>query len=96
MAYNRLGIGGALLVALLVPLALAACGRKGGLDPPPSAATPPPPAASGPAPSSFIDPTTPTGEAQPAQPAKVQTTQATAPPPTHGLWKSFVLDPLIQ
>jgi predicted small lipoprotein YifL len=84
----------ALAVALIVPLALGACGRKGPLDPPPSAATPPPPALQPqPAPSTtgLIDPLTPTGQAQQAPPP-VQTTQV-APAPQR---KSFLLDPLIQ
>ena len=68
-------------MALIVPLALGACGRKGALDPPPSAATPPPPALQPqPAPSTtgLIDPLTPTGEAQQALPPPVQTTPGPA------------------
>jgi predicted small lipoprotein YifL len=82
-------------VAVVLPLALGACGRKGSLDPPPSAAVPPPPqnapGPSGAGPTSFIDPMTPTGG---AQQAPVQTTQANpvAQPPK----KRFFLDPLIQ
>lgn len=82
-------------MALIVPLALAGCGRKGALDPPPSAATPPPPALQPrPAPSTtgLIDPLTPTGEAQQAPPP-VQTTQAAPAQPEK---KTFLLDPLIQ
>jgi predicted small lipoprotein YifL len=87
---NLLGVSRALAVALLLPLALAACGRKGPLDLPPSAALPPP-APTAPAPTTYVDPTTPTGGAQQAQ---VRTTQAApaAQPPK----KTFVLDPLIQ
>jgi predicted small lipoprotein YifL len=86
---NRLSVPRALVLALLLPLALGACGRKGPLDPPPSAAVPsPPPAAQ----SRFIDPTTPTGGAQQAQPAPVQTTQAAQQPAK----KTFFLDPLIR
>ena len=83
----------ALAVALIVPLALGGCGRKGALDPPPSAATPPSPALQPQPPSTtgLIDPLTPTGQAQQAPPP-VQTTQA-APAPQR---KSFLLDPLIQ
>jgi predicted small lipoprotein YifL len=85
---GRLSVRSAIAVALLLPLTLGACGRKGPLDPPPSAAIPsPPPAAR----TTYVDPTTPTGRAQQVQPAPVQTTQA-APPPK----KSFLLDPLIQ
>jgi predicted small lipoprotein YifL len=101
LAGNRLSVRMTLVVALIAPLALAACGRKGPLDPPPSAATPPPPTTPVPAPTGFIDPTTPTGE---AQPAPVRTTQAAPPPPpqatppgtSHPLWNSFLLDPLIR
>jgi hypothetical protein len=78
-------------VALVLPLALAACGRKGSLDPPPDSAVPQqvpatpavPPGAS---PVNFIDPTTPTGA---AQPAPLQTTATPAQ-------KTFVLDPFIR
>ena len=85
-------------MALIVPLALAGCGRKGPLDTPPSAATPPPPTQlPRPAPSTtgLIDPLTPSGEAQQAlPPPPVQTTQAApASPPEK---KTFLLDPLIQ
>ncbi|MGH6670792.1 MAG: LPS translocon maturation chaperone LptM [Xanthobacteraceae bacterium] len=92
LANDRLSVARALAVTLLLSLALAACGRKGPLDPPPSAALPPQaPAAAGPAPARYIDPTTPTGG---PQSAPVQTTQvAPAPPPQK---KSFILDPLIQ
>lgn len=92
---NR-GVICALAVALIVPLALGACGRKGPLDPPPSAATPPPPAMQPrPAPSTTgqIDPLTPTGEAQQALPPPVQTTRAAPVQPQN---KSFLLDPLIR
>ena len=95
LAWNCLGVRLALGIALMLPTALAGCGRKGPLDPPPGAAIPsPPPAqqvAPGPAPTTFIDPTTPTGQ---AQPAPVQTTQAGPAPqaPT----KTFLLDPLLQ
>jgi predicted small lipoprotein YifL len=83
----------ALAVALIVPLALAGCGRKGPLDPPPSAAMPPPPTQQ-PAPSTtgLIDPLTPTGQAQQAPPP-VQTTQVAPAQPQR---KGFLLDPLIQ
>jgi len=75
----------------MLPLALCACGRQGPLDPPPSAAIPAPaPAAR----TTYIDPTTPTGGAQQAQPAPVQTTQAGLA--TQAPSKSFFLDPLIR
>jgi predicted small lipoprotein YifL len=88
LACDRVRLAGALAVALVLPLALAACGRKGPLDPPPSAAISQP-APTGPARTTYIDPTTPTGG---AQPATVQTTQAAPPPPK----KTFPLDFLIQ
>jgi predicted small lipoprotein YifL len=92
---DRLGVRLALAFALVLSAALAACGRKGPLDPPPGAAIPSPPpsqqAPPGPVPRTFIDPTTPTGQ---AQPPPVQTTQASpAPQPPK---KTFLLDPLLQ
>lgn len=88
MACDRLRIACALAIALAAALSLAACGRKGPLDPPPSAAIAPPPAA---APARYIDPTTATGGPQGVKPAPVQTTPL--PPPQK---KTFILDPLIQ
>jgi predicted small lipoprotein YifL len=88
LAGNRLSVARVLAVALLLPLALVACGRKGPLDPPPSAAIPPQPATA--APARYIDPTSPTGG---AQAAPMQTTQVAPAPPQK---KSFLLDPLIQ
>ncbi len=90
MACDCLAMTRVVALALILSLALAGCGRKGPLDPPPSAAVPPPPAAApSPGPARFIDPTTPLGG---AQPAPVQTTVAAPPPPK----KTFVLDPLLQ
>jgi len=97
LASDRLSIPRALALVLVLPLALGACGRKGPLDPPPSAAIPPPgPAAPGAptaAPTTSVDPMTPAGAAEQAQPAPVQTTQ-TNPPPQGP--KTFLLDPLIR
>jgi predicted small lipoprotein YifL len=87
---DRVRVARALAVAFVAALSLTACGRKGPLDPPPSAAIPPGPPAS-PAPAQYVDPTTPTGG---AQPAPVQTTQAAPAPQTQK--KTFFLDPLIQ
>jgi predicted small lipoprotein YifL len=84
---NRLGVGWTLAVAVALALALAGCGRKGPLDPPPDSAVPVVPP--GAAPSNYLDPTTPTGA---AQPAPVPASQLTAPPPA----KTFLLDPLIR
>jgi predicted small lipoprotein YifL len=93
VACDCLAVKRALALALLLcslSLALGACGRKGPLDPPPSAEVPPPPpGAPGPGPARYIDPTTPVGGAQPAQ---AQTTVAAPPPPK----KTFFLDPLLQ
>ena len=84
----------AVAVALVVPLTLAACGRKGPLDPPPSSQLPPPPAASpAPAQQGFLDPLTPIGTAQQAQP--VVAAQA-LPVPSQPASKTFILDPLIH
>jgi predicted small lipoprotein YifL len=99
LACNRLGFGSALVLALLLPLALTACGRKGALDPPPSAELPPAPAAGpasnvAPAPQSYVDPLTPIGTAQQAAPPVVAT-QA-LPAPSQPASKTFILDPLIR
>jgi predicted small lipoprotein YifL len=80
-------------VALVLPLALTACGRKGPLDPPPSAELPPAPAVA-PGPQSYVDPLTPIGTAQQAAPPVVAT-QA-LPAPTQPANKTFILDPLIR
>lgn len=79
----------ALALALTLSLALAGCGRKGPLDPPPDTAVPAPlpPAAHG---TTFTDPTSPTGGAQPA------TVQTQTLPPATAQKKTFILDPLIQ
>ena len=95
MSHRRLGIPCTVAVALVVPLALAACGRKGPLDPPPSSELPPaPPIASAvPAQRTYLDPLTPIGTAQEARPAVAA--QA-LPAPTQPAARSFVLDPLIR
>jgi predicted small lipoprotein YifL len=99
LASNRLSFGGALVVALVLPLALAACGRKGPLDPPPSAELPPPPVAApaanlAPGPQTYVDPLTPIGTAQQAAPPVVAT-QA-LPAPAQPANRTFILDPLIR
>ena len=95
MSHHRRGILGAVAVALVLPLALAACGRKGSLDPPPSSELPPaPPVASAvPAQRTYLDPLTPIGTAQEARPAVAA--QA-LPAPTQPAAKSFILDPLVR
>jgi predicted small lipoprotein YifL len=96
LTHNRLRVPLALAVALIFPVALAACGRKGGLDLPPSAAVTQPalaaPSAPAAAPTTFIDPTTPTGAAQQA-PAQTGQAKLVAPPVEK---KTFFLDPLLQ
>jgi predicted small lipoprotein YifL len=92
LSKHRLSLAGALAVALVLPLALAACGRKGPLDPPPSNELPPP-AASPPAQRSYLDPLTPIGTAQQAQP--VVANQG-LPAPSQPAARTFILDPLIR
>jgi predicted small lipoprotein YifL len=96
LAAHRLGFASALVVALVLPLALTACGRKGPLDPPPSAELPVAPAAANGAPASrtYVDPLTPIGTAQQAAPPVVAT-QA-LPAPTQPSARTFILDPLIR
>jgi len=94
LACNRLGFASALVVAMVLSLALTACGRKGPLDPPPSAELPPAPASSvAPGSRTYVDPLTPIGTAQ--QQAPVVATQA-LPAPTQPANKTFILDPLIR
>jgi predicted small lipoprotein YifL len=87
LACDRVRVACALAVALAAALSLAACGRKGPLDPPPSAAIPATPPAA-PASSPLVDPLTPFGNAQ--------TAPAQAAPASQPARKSFFLDPLIQ
>ena len=94
LSHRRLHFSCAVAVALVLPLALTACGRKGPLDPPPSAELPPvPPPNAAPARQSYVDPLTPIGTAQQAQP--VAAAQA-LPAPTQPMARSFILDPLIR
>lgn len=95
MSHHRLRLAGAVAVALVLSLALAACGRRGPLDPPPSSELPvaPQPAAGPPAQRSYVDPLTPIGTAQQAQPAVAA--QA-LPAPSQPAARSFILDPLIR
>jgi predicted small lipoprotein YifL len=96
LAAQRFSFASALVVALVLPLALTACGRKGPLDPPPSAELPAAPAAANVAPGqrTYVDPLTPIGTAQQAAPPVVAT-QA-LPAPTQPASKTFILDPLIR
>jgi predicted small lipoprotein YifL len=96
----------ALLMAVMIAaccLSLAACGRKGPLEPPPSAAIPPAPKTSSApvAAPAFVDPTTPTGAPQqaPLQTSEAQPTVPSAPPPPPAQPaqnKSFFLDFLLK
>jgi predicted small lipoprotein YifL len=94
LACNTLSFGSVLVLALVLPLALTACGRKGPLDPPPSADLPPAPANAAPAPRTYLDPLTPIGTAQQAAPPVVAS-QA-LPGPTQPAARTFILDPLIR
>jgi predicted small lipoprotein YifL len=94
LSHHRLSIPCAVAVALVLPLALTACGRKGPLDPPPSAELPvaSQPSAAAP-PQTYVDPLTPIGTAQETRPAVAA--QA-LPAPTQPAARSFILDPLIR
>jgi predicted small lipoprotein YifL len=80
----------ATIAALTAAFALAGCGRKGPLDPPPSAWTSPPPQAE-PTLGEVNDPNTPGFRRAPRQ-------TAAAPAPTDPPLekRSFILDPLIK
>jgi predicted small lipoprotein YifL len=94
LSKHRPGLACALAVALVLPLTLAACGRKGPLDPPPSSELPPPPAASPTAQRTYLDPLTPIGTAQQAQQPAIAT--RALPAPSQPAAKTFILDPLIR
>jgi predicted small lipoprotein YifL len=92
----------AVAAALTAALGLAACGRKGPLDPPPSASLPETPAnytarpglgeQSYGAPASFLAPPSPADAALPAAPARPAAPAPAAPPPQQ---KTFFLDFLL-
>ena len=81
----------ALVAAMTATLGLAACGRKGPLDPPPSAGIPPPPAYA-PGPSLGEENYGPLPPGERPQAAAVAPTQ---PPPTKPPPKTFPLDFLL-
>ena len=84
----------AALVALAGALALAACGRKGTLDQPPSAAVSQPPAPDQNSLGERNDPNTPAYRRAPQQPVAAAAPSTTnAPPPAQ---RSFFLDFLIK
>ena len=80
----------ATIAALAAGFALVGCGRKGGLDPPPSASISPPPQAE-PTLGEVNDPNTPGFRRAPRQ-------TAVAPAPTSAAAekRTFILDPLIK
>jgi predicted small lipoprotein YifL len=81
----------AAIAALAAAFALAGCGRKGGLDPPPSASISPPPQAE-PTLGEVNDPNTPGFRRAPRQTA-VAPAPNSGPPPEK---RTFILDPLIK
>ncbi len=90
---DRRLLGLAALVALAGALPLAGCGRKGALDPPPSAAVAPPPAPGEQSLGQVIDPNTP-GYRRVRQPVVAAAPSAgPAAPPER---RSFFLDWLIK
>ena len=82
----------AALAALGSALALAGCGRKGPLDPPPSAAIAPPPSDQ-PSLGELNDPNTPGFRRAPRPPVVAAAPTTQAPPPPQ---RSFFLDFLIK
>jgi predicted small lipoprotein YifL len=82
----------AAFAALGATLALAGCGRKGPLDPPPSAALPPPPSAAQPSLGENSDPNAPGFRRAPRATAAAPT--ATVPSAADP--RTFILDPLIK
>ena len=82
--------GWAVILLSVVALSLAGCGRKGGLDLPPSASGPSGPAAS-------VAPTDTEAEAA-KQPSVFNSTYGTEAPPAapKGARRSFILDPLLD
>lgn len=86
---NRAALRLAAFAALAVALALGGCGRKGGLDPPPSAAIAPAPDV--PSLGDANDPNM-TGYRRPA--SNTVTAQPTGPLPPDK--RTFILDPLIK
>ena len=86
---DRLWLRAGALLALAAALALAGCGRKGPLDPPPSAMVAPPPQTE-PSLGENYDPNAPGFRRAP------QTAAAPNAPPAPPDKRTFVLDPLIR
>ncbi len=87
---DRTALRLAAFVALAAALALAGCGRKGPLDPPPSAVIAPAP--EGPSLGDNADPNMAGGYRR--APSSTVTAQPTGPLPADR--RSFILDPLIK
>jgi predicted small lipoprotein YifL len=81
----------AALAALGAAVALSGCGRKGALDPPPSASIAPPPPAQ-PSLGETYDPNAPGFRRPPREPAVAPTASGPIPPDQ----RTFFLDPLIR
>ena len=88
---NRSLLRLAALAALAATFALAGCGRKGPLDPPPSASISPPPQ-NEPSLGETNDPNTPGFRRAPRQTAVAPAPTTTSPAEK----RSFILDPLIK
>jgi len=97
---RRAGQALALAAGLLVVASLAGCGRKGPLDPPPSAALPPAPAATAPATAAAAPGSTAAASPQPGTPhdrvVRSGFDAAGNPVAAAGEKKPFILDFLLQ
>ena len=87
--YNPISSGWAIIFVSAAVLALAGCGRKAGLDLPPTASAPPPAAAA----QANAD-----AERAASKPSVFNPNYGTDAPPTapKGAKKAFVLDPLLN
>ena len=92
MAGHRLSFG---LVLAVAALALAGCGRKGGLELPPGPATEPPVAAAPVSPSPFM-PTYGTQQQEDAAAVKNGFDAQGNPVAAPSTKKSFILDPILR
>ena len=88
---ERYGVRLAAFAALGAALALGGCGRKGPLDPPPSAAISQPPSADQPSLGENNDPSFGSFRRAPPATAAAQPTQPATPDK-----RTFILDPLIK
>jgi predicted small lipoprotein YifL len=87
--YNPTSSGWTIILVSAAVLALSGCGRKAGLDLPPTASAPPPAAAA----QADAD-----AERAASKPSVFDPTYGTDAPPTapKGTKKSFILDPLLD